>query len=385
LGELGIGHDRVEVVAVNRTSWHSIRVRNYEAVLADTRVSLDSVLSSIGVKPIVGDVTVIDVGGRRVRWSSSVGSQSLEYDRMVFAVGSHLVRPSIPGFAEHAFDVDTHEAALRLNDHVAELPFRSATKAQYNVVVIGGGLTGIEVATEMVGKLSTAIEQGPSAGQKSAPRVILADRQSRIGSDMGESAVPVIEEALAALGIEVRTGVSIASIDREGVTLLSGEHIAAATVVWCAGMAANPLTSRFPIGFCRLPVDSFLKVKGMAAEFAAGDAAWLPIDGTHSSVMSCQHARPMGRFAGYNVVSDLLGLPMLPLSIDWYTTILDLGAWGAVYTQGWDRRVVSKGAAAKRTKEIINRERIYPPRSGNTRDILAAAAPVVQRPPDLFE
>src|SRR5262249_23815184 len=88
--------------------------------------------------------------------------------------------------------------------------------------------------------------------------------------------------------------------------------------------------------------------------------------------------------AGYNVVSDLLGLPMLPLSIDWYTTILDLGAWGAVYTQGWDRRVASKGAAAKRTKEIINRERIYPPRSGNVRDILAAAAPVVQRPPDLF-
>ena len=88
---------------------------------------------------------------------------------MVFAVGSHLVRPPIPGFAEHAFDVDTHEAALRLNDHVAELPFRSATKAQYNVVVIGGGLTGIEVATEMVGKLNTAKEHGPSAGQKPAP------------------------------------------------------------------------------------------------------------------------------------------------------------------------------------------------------------------------
>jgi NADH dehydrogenase len=202
-------------------------------------------------------------------------------------------------------------------------------------VVIGGGLTGIEVATEMVGKLNTAIEHGPSAGQKPAPRVILVDRQSRIGSDMGESAVPVIEEALAALGIEVRTGVSIASIDREGVSLLSGERIAAATVVWCTGMAANPLTSLFPVErdrFGRLPVDSFLKVQGMAAEFAAGDAAWLPIDGTHSSVMSCQHARPMGRFAGYNVVSDLLGLPMLPLSIDWYTTILDLGAWGAVYT-----------------------------------------------------
>jgi hypothetical protein len=49
------------------------------------------------------------------------------------------------------------------------------------------------------------------------------------------------------------------------------------------------------------------QIKSMAAECAAGDAAWLPIDGTHSSVMSCQHARPMGRFAGYNAVSDLFG------------------------------------------------------------------------------
>jgi len=373
---------------VDRTAWHSIRVRNYEADLSDTRVSLDTVLDPIGVKQIMGDVVDIDVATRRVAWSASGGTQSLQYDRMVFAVGSQLVHPPIPGLAEHAFDVDTYEAAARLNEHVAGLPLRSPTEGRYTVAVIGGGLTGIEVATEAVAKLKAAIEHSPRAGQKPAPRVILADRQPRIGSDMGDNAVPVIEEALEALGIEIRTGVSVASIDGEGVTLLSGERIPAATVVWCAGMAANPLTSRFPTErdrFGRLPVDGFLKIKGMAAEFAAGDSAWLPIDCTHSTVMSCQHARPMGRFAGYNVVSDLLGLPRLPLSIDWYTTILDLGAWGAVYTQGWDRRVASKGAAAKRTKEIINRERIYPPRSGNARDILAAAAPVVQRPPDLFK
>jgi NADH:quinone reductase (non-electrogenic) len=133
-----------------------------------------------------------------------------------------------------------------------------------------------------------------------------------------------------------------------------------------------------------VPVDPCLKIKGMSAEFAAGDVAWLPIDGRHSSVMSCQHGRPMGRFAGHNVACDLLGQPMLPLCIDWYTTILDLGPWGAVYTEGWDRRVASKGAAAKKTKGIINRQRIYPPRSGDRREILDASAPVVQAPPSLF-
>ena len=88
----------------------------------------------------------------------------------------------------------------------------------------------------------------------------------------------------------------------------------------------------------------------------------------------------MGRFAGHNAVCDLLGLPLLPLRIDWYTTILDLGPWGALYTEGWDRHVVATGEAAKRTKRLINGQRIYPPLNGDTAAILAAAAPVVQMP-----
>jgi NADH dehydrogenase len=219
------------------------------------------------------------------------------------------------------------------------------------------------------------------------PRVIIADRQPWIGSDMGEGARPVIAEALQSLGIESRTGVSLAAVDPEGATLTTGERIHAATIVWCAGMQADPLTARLPVErdrLGRLPVDEFLKIKGISDAFAAGDAASFLVDGTHQTVMSCQHSRPMGRFAGNNVVCDLIGQPMLPLRIDWYTTILDLGPWGAVYTEGWDRKVVSTGLAAKRTKEIINRERIYPPRSGDRTAILEAADPVVQAPPLRF-
>jgi NADH dehydrogenase len=153
-------------------------------------------------------------------------------------------------------------------------------------------------------------------------------------------------------------------------------------------MRANPLTELFRVRrdrFGRVPVDHFMRVDGMANTFAAGDAAHAIVDDRHNSVMSCQHARPMGRFAGYNVVCDFVGEPMLPLRIDWYTTILDLGPWGAVYTEGWDRRVVATGAAAKRTKQLINCERIYPPRSGDRRQILDAAAPIVQKPPPQFQ
>ena len=75
--------------------------------------------------------------------------------------------------------------------------------------------------------------------------MILADRQPWIGSDMGEAARAVIAEALAALGVETRPGVSVAAVDAEGATLSSGERIDAATVVWCAGMQAHPLAELF--------------------------------------------------------------------------------------------------------------------------------------------
>jgi NADH dehydrogenase len=105
------------------------------------------------------------------------------------------------------------------------------------------------------------------------------------------------------------------------------------------------------------------------------------MDDDHLSVMSCQHGRPMGRYAGYNVISDLFGEPMLPLRIPWYVTVLDLGPAGAVYTEGWDRVVVSQGAAAKATKQAINTRRIYPPLSRDRAELLAAAAPELQARP----
>jgi len=176
----------------------------------------------------------------------------------------------------------------------------------------------------------------------------------------------------------------VTEVDEGGATLSTGEKLAASSVVWCAGMRANPLTAdlgaaRDRLG--RVPVDDYLRVDGVRDVFAAGDVAAAKMDDTHLSVMSCQHGRPMGRFAGYNVISDLLGAPMLPLRIPWYVTVLDLGPAGAVYTEGWDRLVVASGAEAKATKRTINAERIYPPLNGDRDAILAAAAPTLQSRP----
>jgi NADH dehydrogenase len=381
LDALGLGPDAVEVTLVNRDAFHGIRVRNYEAAFVEARVPLDDVLQPIGVRRVEGEIADIRLAEQTVLVRSAGGVSELAYDRLVFALGSQLVRPPIPGLAELAFDVDTYRGAERLDAHLQALPTRPDSTSKYTALVIGAGLTGIETATELIDRLRTIAARDKSG---ETPRVILADRNRLVGSDMGDSARPVIEQALAALGVEMRLGIEVAAVDAAGVTLQGGEKLAAATVIWCAGMRANPLTELIPVErdpWGRLPVDEFLRVRGVPHVFAAGDSASVLLDEGHASVMSCQHGRPMGRFAGHNAVSDLRSAPMLPLAIDWYVTVLDLGAWGAVYTEGWERRVVAQGAQAKRVKQTINCQRIYPPLSRDRRAILDAAAPVVQRPP----
>ncbi len=381
LDELGASAGSVEITLVNQHTYHSIRVRNYESDLTPTRVPLTDVLDPIGVRLVIGKVAGIDFDRQSAGVTTAGGEMALPYDRLIFALGSQLVRPDIPGLSKFAFDVDTYSGAAKLQNHLLSLPELPESLGRLTVLIVGAGLTGIEVATEMPERLRHLLS-GHMPGE--TVRVILADHQPHVGSDMGESARLVIEEALASLGIETRTGVEVSSIDRAGASLKSGEVIETATVIWCAGMRANPLTQLFPVArdrFGRIPVNEFLRVKGMTNVFAAGDSAWNQMDAQHASVMSCQHARPMGRFAGHNVVCDLLGEALLPLHIDWYVTILDLGPWGAVYTEGWDRQVVARGAEAKKTKQVINCQRIYPPLDRNRHAILVAAAPVVQQPP----
>jgi NADH:ubiquinone reductase (H+-translocating) len=377
LAELNIPKNEVAVTVVNRDPWHAIRVRNYEADLSDLRVPLADVLEPIGVELVIADVAALDYAERRVSVQAEGRAETLNYDRLVFALGSELVRPPIPGLAEHGFDIDTYDAASRLAAHLDALPSRPASPGRFTALVVGGGLTGVEAATELATRMR-ALSDGASA------RVILADRAPRIGSNMGEGACAVIADALRALEVEMRPGANLASVDKSGARLASGEDIAAATVVWCGGMRAHPLAASLPgphDRFGRVEVDRWLRVPGAEGVFAAGDVAAALVDGTHASVMSCQHARPMGRIAGHNVVCDLLGAEMVPIDIGWYVTCLDLGAWGAVYTEGWDRRVTVTGTAAKETKRTINCVRIYPPRSGDPAEILAAAAPVIQPPP----
>ncbi|MGY3492009.1 NAD(P)/FAD-dependent oxidoreductase [Bradyrhizobium sp. USDA 4502] len=375
--EIGARAADTEILVVDRNAYHNIRVRNYEVDLGDVALPLKDVLDPVGVGHMVAEVAAIDPATRAVTIKTSAGAEVLSYDRLVLTTGSELVRPAISGLAAHGFDVDTYEAAMRLDTHLAALGKEPPSEARASIAVVGAGFTGIEVATEMPAKLA-------HAGITGDHRVILIDPNPVVGATFGAHGRPVINEALAALGVETRLNVRVSAVGADSITLDSGEIIPTKTVVWCAGMRASPLAASLPArrdALGRIKVDHTMRVEGLADVFAAGDVAACLIDGEHPTVMSCQFARPMGRFAGHNVVADLFGEKLLPLNIDWYVTVLDLGAWGALYTTGWDREVHTTGAAAKLTKQTINQQRIYPPRNGDRAALLAAAAPTIQTAP----
>ncbi|WP_316203251.1 NAD(P)/FAD-dependent oxidoreductase [Bradyrhizobium sp. SZCCHNS3051] len=356
----GVSPEALEIALIAPEPTLVVRPRLYEPNPETLTAPLLDVLKAIDVVYVQGTAEAIDAAAREVSIAAPGGKRTrLAYDRLVVATGSRLFRPSIPGLAEYGFSVDSLDDAVALDRHLHGLAGRPAGNGRDTVVVAGGGFTGIEAATEMPARLRAIL--GPDA----RPRVVIVERNPVIAPDMGETARPVIENALKRIGVETWLGVGVASLDQSGVTLSGGERIAAETVIWAAGMRAAPLTAQIPAerdSFGRLLVDRDLRVPSAAGIFATGDAARAACDDAGNyALMSCQHATRMGAFAGNNAAAELLGVPTAPYHQAAYVTCLDLGEAGALFTRGWDRTIEIVGDQAKKTKREINTVWIYPP------------------------
>ncbi|KJK15040.1 NAD(P)/FAD-dependent oxidoreductase [Pseudomonas sp. NPDC087612] len=352
-----------------------MRPRFYEADAHTLFAPLGALFEAVGVRFVQGSATAIDTQARTVGYRNASGAlQQLRYDRLVLAAGSQLMRPNLAGMHQYAFDVDEIESAVRLEQHLKRLKSQPSSLARNTVVVAGGGFTGIETATEMPARLRAAL------GDDSEVRVIIVDRGSKVAAAMGEAIAPAIVEASAQLGVEWLLDAMVESVDAHGVTLADGRRIEASTVIWTVGFRANPLTAQVPgerNGQGRLQVDANLKVIGQEHVYAAGDVACAATDELGNySLMSCQHAIALGRHAGNNVAADLLGVAPLPYRQPKYVTCLDLGAWGAVFTEGWERQLKLVKEEAKALKTQINTLWIYPPVADRA-TALAAADPMI--------
>jgi NADH dehydrogenase len=118
LDELRIPARDVGVTVISSQPFHDIRVRNYESDLTACRIPLSAVLDPVGVAYIAADVMAIDTAARSITFSGPDGFGSQDYDRLVFALGSSVARPDIPGLREFGFDVDTYDQAMRLSRHL---------------------------------------------------------------------------------------------------------------------------------------------------------------------------------------------------------------------------------------------------------------------------
>jgi NADH dehydrogenase len=358
----GVSSTKLEIVLVAPEPTLVVRPRLYEPHPETLTAPLHDLLRSIDVEYVQGLVDAVDTTTRTIQVvTADGGSKILPYDRLVIASGSRLFCPNIPGLSEFGFSVDQFDDAVALDRHLHDLVNRPATNGRDTVVVAGGGFTGIEAATEIPARLRNIL------GENAKPRVVIVDRNEAIAPDMGAGPRPIIVEALGKLGVETRLGTGVTSLDKFGVTLSSGEHIQAETVIWAAGMRAAPLTQQIPAerdNLGRLLVDRNLRVSGMIDVFATGDAARAHCDDDGNyALMSCQHATRMGAFGGYNAAAELLGLPTKSYHQKAYVTCLDLGEAGALFTRGWDRKVEMVGDVAKKTKQEINTVWIYPPKA----------------------
>lgn len=370
------GSDDLQIAVLAPAAELRVRPRFYEENVAGLRAPLSDLYAELDVEFIAGHAERIDTTEKTVWYRAQDGGTSLRnYDRVILATGSQIRRPAINGLAEYAFDIDQMESAQIFEKHLDELVNQPASLARNTVVVCGGGFTGIELATELPARLRARL------GDDTQTRVIVVERGDKIGGRFSEALSQVIAEASIGLGVEWRVNSEVESIDATGVTLKGGEHIESSTVVWTAGVEAHPLTQQIRAerdAQGRLRVNDLLQIPALPDVYATGDTAHAKTDELgNTALMTCQHAIQLGKFAGHNAAASLLNATPHPYRQVNYVTCLDLGGWGAVYTEGWEQAVKSVREEAKKIKIAITNELIYPP-AANRAIAFAAGDPLAK-------
>ncbi|MEU7744785.1 FAD-dependent oxidoreductase [Nonomuraea sp. NPDC049158] len=262
----------------------------------------------------------------------------IAYDKLIYALGT-VTDASTPGVAEHAYVYDDHDQAVRLARRLSELD-------RGTVVVAGGGLTGVESATELA-------EAHPNL------RVVLLSR-GRPGSMMGEKARAYVERAMDRLGIQVRDGAEVTKVLPDAVELAGGELVHSDATLWTAGTKGLPLAAEAGLtvdGQGRIVVDAALRSESHPDVYAVGDAAAVrqPYGVMHGT---CQGGIPTGLHAADALADGLRGRAVKAFRFGYVHQPLSLGRRDAViqFTHPDDtpRRAYLKGRWAIAYKETVS-------------------------------
>ena len=224
-------------------------------------------------------VTAIDLEKREVQLAEMA---PLTYDVLVLALGAEVNFFGTEGAAEHAFPMYTLSDAVRLKDHLlgrweaADKDPSLVDDGALNVVVVGGGPTGVESAGAIAELYrSDFAKDYPGIPQEKA-RVILVEAGPTVFAMFKPNLQAYAAEALQERTVEVVTGERVASVAPTRVTLKSGDSIAAHTLVWGAGLQGNKLVQSLGLDLergNRIGVGPDLTVAGHPDVYAVGDGA----------------------------------------------------------------------------------------------------------------
>ncbi|MFC4336517.1 NAD(P)/FAD-dependent oxidoreductase [Salininema proteolyticum] len=283
-------------------------------------VRLDDLLAGTGVQTRVARVTGLDADAATVFTDRG----ELEYDTLVYALGSTGRAP------EGTFTLSDHGGALRLREHLGSL------RPGDPVRVVGGGLTGLEAATEIA-------ESRPDLS------VSLAT-SGRLGSWLAPGARRHVREAFARLGIAVEEGTTVRPGEGEGTT------------VWCAGFDASSLAADTVLETAedgRIRVDRTMRSASHPDVYAVGDSAFVRGPGGRACEMRCGMGVPQAWQAANAIVSRLAGRRPSHYPLGYLHQGISLGRRdGVIQFVRWDdraRRGYLKAAAAARYKEAVCR------------------------------
>jgi len=244
-------------------------------------------------------------------------SETLDYEHLVFSLGSITRIPPIPGLKEHAFElkslgdaIEMRDRGIRLLELANTLNSRDERRALLRVIVVGGNYTGVEFAGEYQAFLSQAAKQ--------YHHLESSDIEVRV-LELGERILPTVDPKLAdwahrtltARGLVIQPKNTVCEVGADFVVLKSGERLDTRTVVWAAGIAPNPLLAtvkNFPLnGRGYLDCERDLRVKGFSNVWAVGDSATVYDENGQPYSATAQNASRQGPLVAKNIVSALNG------------------------------------------------------------------------------
>lgn len=334
--------DDVSITLVNAEPDFVERVRMHQlAVGQDLRPRpFTEMFAGTGVELRLAEVTGVDADRRTVTVSGTEGTEELAYDSLVYALGSGWNTQDVPGITEHAHDVSGRPGALRLRERLAALD------AGQPVLVVGGGLTGLETATELA-------EARPDLDVALAARGELGDWLSPKGRAH-------VRKVCDKLGITVHEHTAVTGVEADRVTTADGTAVPSAVTVWTTGFAVHPVakaTTLESTATGRIVVDRTMRSVSHPDVYAIGDAAMAMGPADKPLRMSCASGTPTAWQAADALAARLTGgkIPTTPLR--YFNQCISLGRKEGLiqYVTADDRavRAALTGRIAAVYKELV--------------------------------